>query len=36
MTMGLLLLPFVILWALAKVLPPWTDGEAGASPQEAA
>jgi Ni/Fe-hydrogenase subunit HybB-like protein len=26
MTIGLLLLPFVILWALVKILPPWTDG----------
>ena len=24
-TMGLLLLPFVILWVLAKLLPPWPD-----------
>jgi Ni/Fe-hydrogenase subunit HybB-like protein len=27
MAMGLLLLPFVILWVLVKVLPPWTDAE---------
>ena len=27
MTLGLLLLPFVILWALVKVLPPWSDAE---------
>ncbi len=26
MTMGLLVLPFVILWVLVKVLPPWHDG----------
>jgi Ni/Fe-hydrogenase subunit HybB-like protein len=25
MTLGLLFLPFVILWVLVKVLPPWTD-----------
>jgi Ni/Fe-hydrogenase subunit HybB-like protein len=25
MTIGLLLLPFVILWALVKLLPPWSD-----------
>jgi Ni/Fe-hydrogenase subunit HybB-like protein len=31
MTMGLLLLPFVILWVLVKVLPPWTDADAGAA-----
>jgi Ni/Fe-hydrogenase subunit HybB-like protein len=30
MTIGLLFLPFVILWVLAKLLPPWPD----ASPQE--
>lgn len=30
MTLGLLLLPFVILWVLAKLLPPWTDGPADA------
>jgi len=29
-TMGLLLLPFVILWVLVKVLPPWSDTEASA------
>ncbi len=29
MTLGLLFLPFVILWVLVKVLPPWTDQEAG-------
>ncbi|UCF40373.1 MAG: polysulfide reductase NrfD [Gemmatimonadota bacterium] len=26
MTIGLLLLPFVILWVLVKLLPPWSDG----------
>jgi Ni/Fe-hydrogenase subunit HybB-like protein len=31
MTMGLMLLPFVILWVLVKVLPPWTDADAGAA-----
>jgi Ni/Fe-hydrogenase subunit HybB-like protein len=25
MTLGLLLLPFVILWVLVKILPPWND-----------
>ncbi|UCG88908.1 MAG: polysulfide reductase NrfD [Gemmatimonadota bacterium] len=29
MTLGLLFLPFVILWILVKVLPPWTDQEVG-------
>ncbi len=34
MTIGLLLLPFVILWVLVKLLPPWTDMEAqSAGPQ---
>ncbi len=28
MTMGLLALPFVILWVLVKVLPPWLEDEA--------
>jgi Ni/Fe-hydrogenase subunit HybB-like protein len=28
MTMALLTLPFVILWVLVKVLPPWTEDEA--------
>ncbi|UCC81770.1 MAG: polysulfide reductase NrfD [Gemmatimonadota bacterium] len=28
MTMALLALPFVILWVLVKVLPPWTEDEA--------
>jgi len=28
MTIGFLLLPFVILWALIKVLPPWSDADA--------
>jgi Ni/Fe-hydrogenase subunit HybB-like protein len=32
MTMGLLLLPFVILWVLVKLLPPWMDS----SPQDEA
>ncbi len=27
MTMGLLALPFLILWVLVKVLPPWADAE---------
>jgi Ni/Fe-hydrogenase subunit HybB-like protein len=36
MTMGLLLLPFVILWALAKVLPPWGDEETRSPVREAA
>ncbi len=27
MTIGLLFLPFVILWVLVKILPPWGDGE---------
>ena len=27
-TMGLLLMPLVILWVLVKVLPPWSDGPA--------
>jgi hypothetical protein len=27
MTILLLLLPFVILWALIKVLPPWPEAE---------
>ena len=31
MTMGLLLLPFVILWVLVKVLPPWVDTETNAA-----
>jgi hypothetical protein len=25
MTIGLLCLPFVILWVLVKILPPWPD-----------
>jgi Ni/Fe-hydrogenase subunit HybB-like protein len=29
MTMALLFLPFVILWVLVKVLPPWQDREQG-------
>jgi Ni/Fe-hydrogenase subunit HybB-like protein len=28
MTIGLLLLPFVILWVLVKILPPWKEAEA--------
>jgi hypothetical protein len=28
MTIGLLLLPFVLLWALVKILPPWKEAEA--------
>jgi hypothetical protein len=28
MTIGLLFLPFVILWMLVKLLPPWSDTEA--------
>jgi len=31
MTMGFLLLPFVILWVLVKVLPPWTDADTDAA-----
>jgi len=31
MTLGFLLLPFVILWVLVKVLPPWTDADTGAA-----
>ncbi len=27
-TIGLLVLPFVILWVLIKVLPPWPEAEA--------
>ncbi len=27
MTIGLLFLPFAILWALVKLLPPWSDTE---------
>ncbi len=27
MSMGLLILPFVILWILVKILPPWVDAE---------
>ena len=34
MTMGFLLLPFVILWVLVKVLPPWTDADASAATQQ--
>jgi Ni/Fe-hydrogenase subunit HybB-like protein len=30
-TMGLLFLPFVILWVLVKILPPWTDTGARAA-----
>jgi len=33
MTLGLLFLPFVILWILVKVLPPWTDQETGRTAQ---
>jgi Ni/Fe-hydrogenase subunit HybB-like protein len=36
MTLALLLLPFVILWGLVKILPPWTDGEPGTAPHAAA
>ena len=28
----LMVLPFVILWVLVKLLPPWADGKAGAQP----
>ena len=28
MTLGLILLPFVILWLLVKILPPWKEAEA--------
>ncbi len=35
MTLALLFLPFVILWILAKVLPPWHDGEQSAPAQVA-
>ena len=31
MTMGFLLLPFIILWVLVKVLPPWTDADTDAA-----
>jgi Ni/Fe-hydrogenase subunit HybB-like protein len=31
MTIGLLLLPLVILWALVKMLPPWHESEAAAA-----
>ncbi len=33
MTLGLLFLPFVILWVLVKLLPPWTDQEVGGTAQ---
>ena len=33
MTMGLLFLPFVILWVLVKILPPWTDQEEAGTTQ---
>jgi len=36
MTIGLLFLPFVILWVLVKILPPWTDGEPSTASQAAA
>jgi len=29
MTIGLLILPFIILWVLVKILPPWTDNGGG-------
>ena len=32
MSMGLLLLPFIILYALVKILPPWLDEPAEAVP----
>jgi Ni/Fe-hydrogenase subunit HybB-like protein len=35
MTLGLLVLPFVILWVLAKLLPPWADAPHGAPAREA-
>jgi Ni/Fe-hydrogenase subunit HybB-like protein len=35
MTMALLVLPFVILWVLAKLLPPWSDGAEAAPAKEA-
>ena len=28
----LMILPFVILWVLVKLLPPWTDEKAGVQP----
>jgi predicted membrane protein len=34
MTMGLMLLPFLILWVLVKILPPWDDQE-GANASQA-
>jgi Ni/Fe-hydrogenase subunit HybB-like protein len=36
MTMGLLLLPLIILWVLVKILPPWTDQETGTTSQASA
>lgn len=35
MTIGLLFLPFVILWVLVKILPPWTNGEPTTATQTA-
>jgi Ni/Fe-hydrogenase subunit HybB-like protein len=35
MTLGLLVLPFVILWVLAKLLPPWLDTAEGVPAKEA-
>jgi hypothetical protein len=36
MSVGLLVLPFLILWGLVKILPPWLEPEAPATPGEAA
>jgi Ni/Fe-hydrogenase subunit HybB-like protein len=33
-TLGLLILPFVILWVLVKILPPWPEAAAGAPEPE--
>jgi len=33
---GLLILPFLILWLLIKILPPWQEAETGPEPGEAA
>jgi hypothetical protein len=32
MSVGLLVLPFVILWGLVKILPPWLEREPSATP----